>query len=961
MIFEEQDYQQVCIKNILEILENFDFETHSNLEDCLKKFYSNSDILIKKISKNRNLDILMETGTGKTFTYLNLIFELNKNFNQNKFIIFVPRKAILESVKQNINLTGNYFSTKFSGKFLHTYYYTDSKSSKSIIHGFLKNREELSVLVLTNSAIDKQDNILNKQNEGLFNAKSILENIIELNPICILDEPHLLKGEKFHQNFNKFNSLYFRFGATFPDKPTKLNDLDFSLCNVAYMLDSVSAFNNYLVKQIKVHTIVSKNYKPVLLEAKNKVAKISYFKDNIEQTGILKNGENLQTLDADLPNATISKITAKEIFLDNGTILKKSNLYELDKNEISQMLKIAIDLHFEKEIKLFKKNIKTLSLFFIPNISDFRGDNAYIKDEFQRLFKIKLNKILKENLDENYREFLNKSFDKNGELCVCEGYFSGDAKIKEKNKENQEAADIELILSKKDELLSFSTPLRFIFSVWALQEGWDNPNIFTITKLANSSSDTSRHQQVGRGLRICVNQNGNRLTYKFLNNDENEFFDLNYLDMIVSGNEKNFIEALQQEIVESSYTFGGDFLDEYILKNLGIPQNQISRFFTYLEDDEILKFDEMSNKYHIQTSIYDYLRENEKFKKIFGENYNSILENFKNNENKRAQIINANKQIRQVEIRQNLADKFRELWECIKSKAEISYKNIVEENIISNVVAKFNQIDVNNQNTQYLVKRYDSFTNRIIIEKTDILKTDYYEDINKDEIIKFCKNFVLPLDMVLKIFNLSDKKNFHINPKEAYEKLAKLIKEQIHQNLLSSVSYEFSKYEFSNDPLFNADKTPKSTIEAHKLGKNIKDDKSPARNFLFDTVVGDSAIEYEIMSENNEFLGTKKIEVFAKLPKFSIPTPYKSYEPDFAYLIDCGHDKKIFFVCETKGYDDFDDISAEERRKISYAKVFFKDLNETLKGKNIEVIFNTRINKENLITLLEQSIKGCIK
>ena len=272
MIFERQDYQQNCIDNIKEILSNFDFTKQDNLKECLQDFYKRTPMPIHNISDKLRLDILMETGTGKTFTYLNLIFELHKHFKQNKFIIFVPRKAILESVKQNIKLTKDYFYSEYK-KHLKSYIYTDSKSQSQIINHYIKNTDELSVLILTNSAIDKKDNLLNKNNENLFNTKSIFENIAALKPISIIDEPHLLKGEAFNRYFSKLNSLYFRFGATFP------KESEYALSNVAYCLDSITAFRAYLVKQIRVHTLIQNNTAPFLIAtntAKPKSATFSF-------------------------------------------------------------------------------------------------------------------------------------------------------------------------------------------------------------------------------------------------------------------------------------------------------------------------------------------------------------------------------------------------------------------------------------------------------------------------------------------------------------------------------------------------------------------------------------------------------------------------------------------------------------------------------------------------------------
>lgn len=492
MIFERQDFQQECINNIISILKDFNFKEQDNLKECLKHFYENYPLPYKTTSDKLNLDILMETGTGKTFTYLNLIFELNKHYKQNKFIIFVPRKAILESVKQNIKLTQNYFYNIYN-KHLKTYIYSDTKSRFSIINHYIKNEDELSVLILTNSAIDKKDNILNRRSENLFNDGTIFENIINLKPISIIDEPHLLKGDKFSANFSRLNTLYFRFGATFPSED------GFKLSNVAYILDSVSAFKNYLVKQIKVNQITSIKDGLSLLSTNTKAKKavFSYFISNIDKTFTLNYGDDLGCIDKKFTSITLQKVTKDKAHLSDGNIIETKSTYKLSQEEIANLLKISIDLHFQKEELLFKQNIKALSLFFIPNIDDFRGENPFIKTKFEELYKAKREEILRQNLSDEYRAYLMRDFDDEGNLCVHQGYFSGDAKPSkgEKNtdKESQEARDIRLILEEKERLISFDTPLRFIFSVWALQEGWDNPNIFTLTKLASSSSDISRH------------------------------------------------------------------------------------------------------------------------------------------------------------------------------------------------------------------------------------------------------------------------------------------------------------------------------------------------------------------------------------------------------------------------------------------------------------------------------------
>ncbi|WP_367706148.1 DEAD/DEAH box helicase family protein [Helicobacter pylori] len=975
MIFEKQDYQQECINNIITLLDGFDFKRHDalNLKDCLSQFHAACEIPVKNLSGKLNVDILMETGTGKTFTYLNLIFALHKAYKQNKFIIFVPRKAILESVKQNIRLTKDYFYLEFK-RHLKTYTYEGTKSPSNIINHYIKNQDELSVLLLTNSAIDKPENILNKNSETLFNTKSIFENIADLKPISIIDEPHLLKGEAFGKYFSKIGALYFRFGATFA------KEKEHALSNVAFCLDSISAFRNYLVKQIRIHSVMQDAQSPFLLSADSKSAKIAFYKAGILKQITLSKGEDLGKIGASFSGVSLVKIAKDKAYLSDGATLEKAS-YKLAQDEISALLEKAIDLHFEKEAFLFDQDIKALSLFFIPKIENFRQIDSkgtpFIKTEFERLYKLKRASILaNENLSPSYREYLKRDFDESGNLRVHQGYFSGDSVAfnkgkKESKKEDIEANDIKMILSEKEKLLSFQTPLRFIFSVWALQEGWDNPNIFTLIKLANSTSETSRHQQVGRGLRIALNQEGKRVTHGFLKGNDNAFYEINYLDMLVSSEEVGFMEGLQKEIEASSFIGVASALDRENLAKLGLNERKINKFCDALETLNAVEFDETNNAYKIIAPIYETMQNNEERIKSFlnDEEYHAVLSAFKMAEdptNKRDQIINANQSPEKVKIRQNLAKEFKELWQTINAQSQLSYQNIQKTKLIESIAKAFNESHVMCEAIIFESKRYDPQTNRIITEPSSTLKIKNYANALQKEInallLDFAKDERLPLRFTLELYNALNKEHFTNSPKKAFKLLKGIIKDKLHENLLSCVSYGFCQNAFSNtafdktDPLYCEDGSPKNEIEKHKLGK-YKSAQTPSQNYLYDTIIYDSKIEEEVSKESVQKVGNRSIEVFAKLPKFKILTPYKNYEPDFAYLIKDNKGAKIFFVCETKGYEKESDIPKDEKRKIEYAKIFFETLSQNLKNVKIRVVFATHINKQDLLSTLKNALK----
>ncbi|MDO4674469.1 DEAD/DEAH box helicase family protein [Campylobacter sp.] len=950
MIFEKQDYQQECLENAIKLLKNFDFKKQDNLKECLKEFYKHTPMPVQTISEKLNLDILMETGTGKTFTYLNLIFELNKHFKQNKFIIFVPRKAILESVKQNIKLTKDYFYSEYK-KHLKSYIYTDSKSQSQIIYHYIKNEDELSVLILTNSAIDKKDNVLNKNHEGLPDpTKSIFENIAARKPIAILDEPHLLKGEAFNKYFSKLNSLYFRFGATFPKEGKKPNDKEFALSNMIYCLDSISAFRAYLVKQVKVHTIGSSSTQIFLKSYKGKKAIFSYTQSGIEKEQELRLNESFSQLNG----ATLLKVEKDKAYFSDQSILdKKGESYHLDEDELTTLLGKAIDLHFEKEQRLFAKGIKALSLFFIPNIADFRGEKPFIKSTFEELYKAKREELLKQDLDENYRAYLAQDFDESGNLQVHQGYFSGD----KGSKDDKEAAGVKMILEEKEKLLSLNTPLRFIFSVWALQEGWDNPNIFTLTKLASSSSDISIHQQVGRGLRLCVNDKGKRITHRFMDFDDDSFYRLNYLDIIVSAKESNYIGNLQKEIEDSSYILSDKAINQDELNTLLNNQRLASRLLSTLEDLKLIAFDESDNTYIIQAPIYESIKDDDKIKELLGESFDKVLKFFKAKEsqspNKHDQIEKGDKKSDQVTIRPNLAKDFKELWEKINQKAKITYQDIKEQDIIDQAAEEFNETNIEKESYTYERKRYDAQQNIIITEDSITLgDIDYQASFAKDMqnlLLDFSKEAKLPLRFLLQIYAKCDKEKFKNSPKKAFTTLKNIIKDQIHHNLLQCISYDFSTAKNESKSIFSS-----GTLPRHTLGRYYESGK-PADNYLYEEIVYDSKIERIIIKEDNEKVDSKTIKVFAKLPKFSIPTPYKHYEPDFAYFLEDSNGKKIFFVCESKGYNDENEISKNEMQKIKYAEKFFAQLSQKLENDNIQIIFKKRINKQTLLKCLRQT------
>ncbi len=953
MIFEDQQHQKECVARILESLVGIEFSSNREekiglLRDNLVKIAQKNNYPVFKSCDKWGIDVQMETGTGKTFTYLNIIYELHQKFGQNKFIIVLPRTAIKLGVIQNIKLTDEYFFSKYK-KHLKIINYPQDELAK-IQSEFINSRNDLSILIITNSAFNSQVNRINQRKENLYNYGNTWDGIAEQKPVVIIDEPHLLTGGRTEEWLGRLtDSLFIRFGATFS------TDERHQLSNVGYALDSISSFNQHLVKEIRVNTIFA-NSEQSAVHVRNIKPKCCFdihyhineqlYKKTI---GIRDDIGGITGL-SQFQNYSVTKITANKIYCANGEYLPAhKDGYELGEYELRIMIRKTIALHFKNEQRHFEKNVKTLSLFFIPNIADFRGDNPRIKNIFEEEYRAQRQKIYRATTNAEYKKFLDKDFSEDGKLRVHEGYFSGDRGTKDE----KEAAGVNLILNEKEKLLSFDTPLRFIFSVWALQEGWDNPNIFNICKLSSTGKEISRRQQVGRGLRIAVNQQGKRLTYKRVGESNAEFYDTNTLNIVVSGEEQHFISSIQSEIAEASYSFVGDIVDANAMSNLmhlGIKTNELMQLLKILETNGIVKVNKQGD-YEIHSSIAAYMQAHSDHFSCLGDRFQTIKNVFNPN---REAVKDANQKRPEVKVRQPQWKQFKELWETINKKSKIVYKNIVEDDILKEVARLFSEENIPPRMSKIKQEKYNAQTNEVEQMSIDSDEAAGYfiKNSMSDYAVKFAKDEKYPLAFILKLFNQLDIKKFASNPSKSGEFIRIALKDTIHQKILQSVSYNFC--ETAIYPNVLQDESGK-LIEKLKeevvasLGK-YDSERQPPDEFLYDTVMYDSNIEKESIVNDFMTFDNNQIVVFAKLPPIKIPTPYKTYNPDFAYLIKTDSGKQLFLVVETKGYTYNPDISPEEQQKIDYAKKFFAALQEELPSINIQ--YNPRLNGQELGDIL---------
>ena len=967
--YEMQSYQEDCVTNITSLFES------------LRQKVDFSEVLLAHHQKNKysfpvqdtkNIDIMMETGTGKTFTFIKTIFELSKHFGYKKFIVLIPTVPIREGTKTNLADTKDYFKSFYANekeKEIETFVYEGGNilAVKQFI-----STSHLSVLVMTPSSFSHKDNILNRPLEKDINTpelfvnnqeppKSYLECLKRLNPIVIMDEPHRFEGNAFKIYFAGFENYFLRFGATFPKKKDSL-----PLSNVAYVLDSISSFRQSLVKKIVVYTQDVVDITDTLIGIE-KVGTV--YKALVDR---LINGVVVRLRDTDalgvgavFNGKSIKKINKDTIVLADDTIEKVD--YSLSDESLRTMIKETIKIHFEKEKELFEQGIKALTLFFMASDTNlFRGSNPKIKNFFEEEYQKQYTEILRQ-LDQasDYYKFLQNDFDSDNALQVHKGYFSGD----KGNADEKVKAGVDEILKDKKKLLSFESPTRFIFSIWALQEGWDNPNVFTICKLSNQGSEISKLQQIGRGLRICVDQNLQRYTLKNLNDDQEAFWKINNLDVVVSSKEHGFVEAIQNEILSNSFLISETFTEQEIIKTLKEKSGFDDDTVVTLVDD-ILK----NKKMIVRKAIVDGQKIYEKspeFSTILKEQnlpeeqVRAIESIFATDTNTYVQKAEKKKEKKKVFIKVTHLQEFQNLWNAINKNAFYVLETLTEEQekqLIKNIKTQIEQVPI----TEILLQTIRAELRVNKLDKEDAITRElrgtvsYKSKVDYLELVRnLSNNTKTPIAFVVKVFNaLSDDFKTKIlcnNPEQAQREISGIINKNLIAMLKTNIKYDG----IDGTGLPNIFKTEERGIyldtgSVGKFQKDISSDFHLKTKWVFEEVIEyDSDFELEIVEQDPNI---DSIEIFGKLPRLNIQTPLGKYNPDFCYAIKSTEGTKVFLVVETKGYDASSDIPEDEKAKIDFAKKYFEALGEYYKGQNIKISFKERIKK----TKLAELIKECL-
>ena len=962
--YEVQSYQEDCVNNIISLFESL--RQKVNFGDVLTAHHKKNKYNFP-VQDNNNIDIMMETGTGKTFTFIKSIFELNKNFGYKKFIVLIPTVPIREGTKTNLEDTKEYFKAFYANereKEIETFVYEGGNISA--VKQFI-GTSHLSVLVMTPSSFNSRDNILNRPLEREMNApelflnnqeppKSYLECLKRLSPIVIMDEPHRFEGNAFRTYFEGFDNYYLRFGATFPTRAGTL-----PLSNVAYVLDSISSFRQNLVKKIVVYTqdVVENTDTLIGIE---KVGTVNKALVSTLTNGIIARRE--LGIGAVFNSKSIKKINKDSIVLTDDTIEKVD--YSLSDESLRAMIKETIKIHFEKEKTLFEQGVKALTLFFMEaDTSLFRGVNPKVKNIFEEEYKKQYTEtISKLDQTSDYCKYLQNDFDSDNTLQVHKGYFSGD----KGTSDEKVKAGVDEILKSKKKLLSFESPSRFIFSIWALQEGWDNPNVFTICKLSNQGSEISKMQQIGRGLRICVNQNLQRYTLKNLNDDQEEFWKINNLDVVVSSKEHGFVEAIQNEILSNSFLISETFTEQELIKTLKEKSGFDDDTIVTLVDD-VLKDKKMIVRKAIVDGQKIYEKSPEfsailKEQNLPEEQVKAIESLFATDTNKYIQDAKKVKPKKKVFIKATHLQEFQNLWNAINKNAFYVLETLSEEQesqLIQNIKTQIEAVNIEEILLQTI--RAELNVNKIgelgaITEKlTDTVsyksKVDYLELVRT-----LSNNTKTPISFVIKVFNaLSDDfktKMLCNNPEQAQREISEIINKNLVAMLKANIKYDgINGTGLPNVFKTENGKTYLDTGSVGKFQKEIAGDFNLKTKWVFEEVIEyDSDFELEIVEQDPDI---DSIEIFGKLPRLKIKTPLGDYNPDFCYAIKSTTGNKIFLVVEAKGYKSSTAIPVDEKGKIDFAKKYFEALGEYYKNENIKISFKERINKTQLAALIHNS------
>jgi type III restriction enzyme len=940
-------HQTASVNSSISVFENLEFSKSIGTEkQCInpsidlnksfKQYYDNIKSLQSFNSIEENIkagsniiDVMMETGTGKTYTYTKTIFELNKNFGIFKFIIIVPTLSIKAGTIDFLKSESarQHFKEQY-GKTIKLHIVESKKGGKSkkshmppSVNSFVNagtfEKNIIQVLII-NAGMINSDTMQKSFDKNLFDKYSIpFDAISAVKPFLIIDEPHKFATSKVTwTNIQKMTPQFIlRYGATFKDYE-----------NLVYTLTAVDSFNQNLVKGVIGHITEFESGKNSIVKLTNTDGTEATFElneNNKKKKFKLGKKESLEKVHSAMGDLLIENLNKTTVVLSNGLTLKKGdkiNPYSYAETLQDIMIQKAIKSHFklEKEYLTREVKIKPLTLFFIDYIEEYRTEKGSIKTSVEKYIKAEVEELLKTEKKGFYKAYLEKTLKDISKTHG--GYFSKD------NSEKDEAIEKEIneILHDKQAMLDLENPRRFIFSKWTLREGWDNPNVFQICKLRSSGSDISKLQEVGRGLRLPVNEYNNRV--------KDEQFYLNYF---VDFTESDFVDKLVNEINEKSGAISIEDVPEKLSENI---IKQIIEKYNLDEDDLI---DDLVDEKVIKAS-HKFLEGGYEYIKL---NYPLIFEGVGSNK-----VRKASDEKKKVTIRIEKYAQLKHLWEKLNEKVVLEYKFDNEK--------KFKTVLVD-----FLKEQKNNFSIDGVKERKAKIEIEDNKAVTTDEISVLDNKITKVSTMKYDVFLLELSKTISVNLKTLHQcfidskieindylniSTIRVVKQNFDNYLMykafSKFKIEYQSVSSSIHPTKITDKNGEvlTAINASDVGV-LSSDEDVSSNYLFNELFYDSELEKENIKTKIE-----EVVIFSKIPKNSIKIPVaggKSYSPDFAYVLNFEDGKKkLYFIVETKNTQE-ESLREEEKQKIKHAEMFFDDA--------VKITFKTQFSNKKIVDLIQ--------
>ena len=910
-----------------------------------------------------SLDIEMETGTGKTYVYIKTIFEPNKRYGWSKFIVVVPSVAIREGVYKSFGYLEDHFMEQYKKKarvFIYNSnnlqelesFSNDAGINVMIINcqNFAKDMKATEIDAKTGKTKGTKTSLIIYSERDNFGSRRPIDVIAANNPIIIMDEPQKMEGAATQKGLKNFNPLFvLNYSATHRTQH-----------NLVYALDALDAYQKKLVKKIEVKGFTVQNlrgtssylyldsiilskteapaarieidYKSASGAILRKSFKVHYGDDLFRTSNGLLEYKGFVVNEIDPYTNSVSFLDANSTTISKGQVIGDMSEQTIQRLQIRE----TIRSHFKKEVELFRLGIKCLSLFFIDEVKNYKTydeDGVETPEFLWKTFEDEYVRVMNESTDifePEYMDYLRSTVPSEAHR----GYFSVDKKGRSIDSEGKGADSLsddisayELILKNKERLLSFDEPCRFIFSHSALREGWDNPNIFQICTLRHANSATAKRQEVGRGLRICVDKDGNRMDVDALGEDR--MHEINKLTVIANESYNDFVAGLQEETkkdlrerptkAEASY-FEGKIVDCNGEKH-SITAQEAGMIVGYLYDNDYI-----DDAYNITDAYRDALANNEleplpkKVRDMSQDVHTLIQAIFDESKSIKDMIDNGNNTETYSNVLNKNFDKeeFQELWKQINHqyaytvhyKSEDLIKNVIDEIRTNLSVTKLRYVVTTGE--QVAVDKFGSGKSDTNEEPQESLSTVVYDLVGE-----IARGATLTRRSVVAILKGTADKlwMFKHNPEEYIKNVIRIIKEQKATMIVDHIGYSMTDGSYDSE-IFTQEKT-KDISKAFKSDKHITD-------YVFTDGLAEKSVERtfaEALDSHNE------VVVYAKLPRtFHIPTPVGNYAPDWAIAFKKGSVKHIFFVAETKGALGME-LRAIEKSKISCAKKLFNEIN----------------------------------